>query len=69
MIDSKDISIVIQGKNEKIKTAKCINSIRKYLPGSTIIFSTYKNEYVEDLDYDILVESDDPGATLLSNKM
>lgn len=69
MIDSKDISIVIQGKNEKIKTAKCINSIRKYLPGSTIIFSTYKNEYVKDLDYDILVESDDPGATLLSNKM
>ena len=69
MFHSKDITVVIQGKNEKEKTSKCLESIRKYLPEATIIFSTYENEPVQDLDYDILVESKDPGATLLFGKM
>lgn len=69
MINSKDISVVIQGKNIKGETKKCCQSIRKWLPGAEIIFSTYTGEDVSDLDIDVLVESTDPGATLLSGKM
>lgn len=69
MINSKDISVIIQGKNIKGMTSKCCASIRRYLPGAEIIFSTYKNEDVSDLDIDVLVESRDPGATLLFGKM
>lgn len=68
-IVSKDISVVIQGKNIKKQTQKCCKSIRKYLPEATIIFSTYDNEDTKDLDVDKIVYSKDPGATLLSGKM
>ena len=68
MIESKDITFVLQGKNIHGQTRKCINSIRKYYRDSTIIFSTYKNEKADDLDVDTVVFSKDPGATLLSKE-
>ncbi len=69
MINPKDISVVVQGINIKHQTKRCIKSIRKYLPGATIIFSTYKNHNVDGLDYDVLVESDDPGATKITKTL
>lgn len=66
MIDSKDISFVVQGKNVK-DTHDCFKSIRKYFPGATIIFSTYENENIEGLDFDILIQSKDPGAPQMND--
>lgn len=64
-IDSRDVSFVLQGKNVKGQTSLCCQSIRKHFPGAEIIFSTYVGEDVADLDFDVLVESVDPGAPLL----
>ncbi|MBR6685365.1 MAG: hypothetical protein IKL37_03810 [Alphaproteobacteria bacterium] len=68
MINPADISVVVQGTNVKKQTNKCLRSIRKYLPGATIIFSTYENTNVADLDYDVLVRSPDPGAEKMTPK-
>ena len=62
MIKSEDISVVVQGAIDTKTTAKCLKSIRRYLPKSEIILSTWKNSNREGLDYDILVENDDPRA-------
>ena len=73
MVDFKEISVVVQGaisgkstdpEHYQI-TKKVLQSIRKYLPGAEIILSTWKGSDVKGLDYDQLVESDDPGAVLL----
>ncbi len=68
-IKSGDISVVVQGPNVKRHTAKCLKSLRKNFPGAEIIFSTYENENVSGLDFDVLVTSVDPKATLLSGNM
>lgn len=68
MINSKDISVVVQGPIRTDITSKCIKSIRQFLPDSEIILSTWKNEDISQLDYDKLVLCDDPGATLLCVK-
>ncbi|MBR3516852.1 MAG: hypothetical protein IKO10_11110 [Lachnospiraceae bacterium] len=60
-IDNSDISVVVQGYADD-STSYLLNSIRKYLPGSTIILSTWDYCEVSKLDYDTLVISDDPGA-------
>ncbi|MDR0467822.1 MAG: WavE lipopolysaccharide synthesis family protein [Campylobacteraceae bacterium] len=62
MIDSKDISVVVQGAIDKENTPKCLKSIRKYLPNAEIILSTWEGSDISGLDYDILVENKDPGA-------
>lgn len=66
MIKSEDISVVVQGAIDKKETKKCLKSIRKYLPKAEIILSTWKNSDVSGLDYDILVENDDPGAVVFN---
>lgn len=72
-INYKDISVVVQGlivgkidgaPNTK-HTLICLKSIRKHLPGATIILSTWKGSNVEGLDYDILVENEDPGMNMM----
>ena len=65
MINSKDISVVVQGPISGEITSKCIKSIRQILPEAEIILSTWKNTDVSQIDYDKLVLCDDPGATLL----
>ena len=62
MISSKDISVVVQGAVDYKNTPKCLASIRKWLPDSEIILSTWENSDVEGLDYDILVLNQDPGG-------
>lgn len=54
-IDTKDISVVVQGPIDEELTILCLNSVRKYLPDSEIILSTWKNSNIKNLDYDILV--------------
>ena len=73
MINSKDISVVVQGAIDRKNTPKCLKSIRKFLPKAEIILSTWKNSDIEGLDYDILVLNQDPGGykhdfALINNK-
>ena len=63
-IDTKDISVVVQGAIDKEYTPLCLKSIRKYLPESEIILSTWEGSDVDNLDYDVLVLNRDPGAKL-----
>lgn len=62
MIESKDISVVVQGLTYKDSTKECLESIRKYLPDAEIILSTWEGSNVSDFDYDVLVLNHDPGA-------
>lgn len=61
-IDTKDISVVVQGAIDKTQTPLCLKSIRKYLPEAEIILSTWEGSDVSGLDYDVLVLSEDPGS-------
>ena len=61
-IESKDISVVVQGAINKKITSVCLASIRKHLPMAEIILSTWKGSDVSGLDYDKLVLNEDPGA-------
>ena len=63
-IDTKDISVVVQGAIDKEYTKKCLKSIRKYLPGSEIILSTWEGSNIDELDYDVLVLNKDPGGKI-----
>lgn len=68
MVETKDISVVVQGAINKELTPKCLKSIRKFLPDAEIILSTWEDSEVEGLDYDKLVLNKDPGAVLCSPK-
>lgn len=61
-IPSEEISIVVQGAIDPIITQLCLNNMRKYLPNAEIILSTWKNQNIENLEYDFLIENEDPGA-------
>ncbi|WP_020006089.1 WavE lipopolysaccharide synthesis family protein [Brachyspira innocens] len=67
-IDTKDISVVVQGAIDKKYTPDCLKSIRKYLPDSEIILSTWEGANIDGLDYDILVLNKDPGPDCLVRK-
>ncbi len=75
MIKNKDITFVVQGlvigkssdRKEHRYTLLCIQSIRKHFPESFIILSTWKGSDVKDLDFDLLVENDDPGVSILGD--
>lgn len=70
MIKPNDISVVVQGpiagkpddSYEVRLTLRCLESVREHLPGAEIILSTWRGANVSGLSYDVLVESDDPGA-------
>jgi hypothetical protein len=69
-IKNEDISFVVQGAidrsiseaNGKPATRNCLESIRRWYPGAEIVLSTWEGSDVSDLDYDVLVTSQDPGA-------
>lgn len=61
MIESKDISVVIQGAVSR-ETVILIRSIRQYLPEAEIVLSTWKGSIVDGFDYDELILNEDPGA-------
>lgn len=45
MIDSADISVVVQGPVNYEQTKECLKSIRKFLPKSEIILSTWVHKF------------------------
>ncbi|PMG05815.1 WavE lipopolysaccharide synthesis [Vibrio breoganii] len=68
----EDISVVVQGPVQALSdrnqdegiTQVCLKSVRKYLPGATIILSTWHGQNLEGLDYDELVLCEDPGQNI-----
>lgn len=66
-IDSKDISVVVQGAIDNKITPLCLKSIRKYLPNSEIILSTWKDSNISNLDYDKILLTSDLGAAGFSS--
>lgn len=64
-IDTKDISVVVQGAIDKENTPICLKSIRKYLPDAEIILSTWEGSDVSGLDYDQVIFSEDPGSEII----
>ena len=65
MINSNEISFILQGPINKVETPKCLESIRKYLPDAEIILSTWNGQDISGLDYDILVQNEPPIAPLI----
>lgn len=63
-LDSKDISVVIQGPIFKDITQKTIQSVRTKLPHAEIILSTWENSDVQNLDFDEVIFNKDPGGVL-----
>ena len=61
IINSHDISVVVQGAIDRVNTSLCLSSVRKYLPDAEIILSTWEGSSVRDLDFDILIFNKDPG--------
>ncbi len=61
-ITSKDVSVVVQGNIDTNYTKRCLESIRKHLPDSEIILSTWEESNTEGLDYDKVVFNRDPGG-------
>ena len=68
-IDTKDITFVVQGAIDKQHTGRCLRSIRKNFQDSTIVLSTWENSDVSGLDYDKVVFSVDPGASVYDLNM
>lgn len=60
--NNTELSVIVQGAIIPEKTKIVLDKIRSFLPGASIILSTWKNENVDDLHFDKLVLSDDPGA-------
>ncbi len=65
MIDSSEISIVIQGPIYKDSTSLVCKKMRELFPNAEIILSTWEGSNLTDLDYDIVLLNKDPGGTLL----
>lgn len=63
-MDTREISVVVQGDVKKEYASACLNSIRKKMKHSEIILSTWENTDCTGLDYDKLVISPDPGACI-----
>lgn len=57
----KDISVVIQGALSS-HTPEVLSSVRRFLPESELILSTWKGADVGGLDADIVILNDDPGG-------
>jgi hypothetical protein len=57
----KELTFVVQGKVQG-NTRRCLESIRQFYPQSKIILSTWVGEPFAGLEYDAVVQSEDPGA-------
>lgn len=62
MIDSRDVSVVIQGAIDKLNTMKACASVRKFLPNSRLILSTWIGSDVTGLEFDEIIFNQDPGG-------
>lgn len=57
----KNLTFVVQGKIQP-NTKNCLASIRHFYPESTIVLSTWKGEPIGGLEYDLILENEDPGT-------
>ena len=72
-IDNGDITVVVQGPVQSLPdrpqdegiTARCLASVRRFLPGAQVILSTWPDQPLEGLDYDALVINEDPGPNVI----
>jgi len=72
-MDNSEITVVVQGPVQALRdrhqedgaTMQCLKSVRKYLPGSHIILSTWPDQDLNGLDYDELIICDDPGRNIV----
>ena len=72
-IADHEITFVVQGPVQASEnrsqisgiTNECLSSIRQYFPASTIILSTWKGQPHQGLDYDQVIELDDPGSNVI----
>ncbi|MDB4916146.1 MAG: WavE lipopolysaccharide synthesis [Gemmatimonadetes bacterium] len=72
-----DISIVVQGPISGTPsdsavarlTLRCLESVRRQLPGAEIILSTWKGSDLSGLPFDTVIENDDPGALRLDDML
>lgn len=62
MIDSSEISVVVQGAVIPNDTKECLQSIRKNLPKAEIILSTWQGADISGLSFDKIILSKDPGS-------
>lgn len=66
-IDTKDISVVIQGAVDLAVTPKCAMAVHKALPGAEIILSTWKGTPTLDIVADRIIYNQDPGGMQCSH--
>ena len=64
MINSNEISVIIQGALDEKRTLECLKSVREFLPEAEIILSTWMGSNTQNMDgfYDLLVLNQDPGG-------
>jgi len=70
MIDTNQISVVVQGAIEETLTKDCIDSVRKYLPESEIILSTWERSKMSNIDQskiNKIIFSKDPGGVVYTS--
>lgn len=67
MIDSKDISVIVQGGVNEY-TKKSLLSIRSCFPEAEIILSTWTGSIIDGLEYDNVIFSEDPGAIVIDDE-
>ena len=68
MIESSEISVVIQGAFNNTITPKTIDSVKRYLPKAEIILSTWEGTSVpEGLSVDKILLNKDPGCYSYNN--
>lgn len=71
-MQNQDISVVVQGPvirtggagNPAGGTVSTLQSVRHHLPGARLILSTWKDADLKGLDFDELVQPEDPGGVL-----
>lgn len=62
-IGREEVTVVVQGAVDPVCAAKCLSSVRKYLPGAEIVLSTWEGTNTSMLDYDEVVLNTDPGPS------
>lgn len=67
MISSNEISVIVQGPILS-NTREVTDRIRKHLPDAELIISTWEGECVDDLSYEKVVFSVDPGSFIQERK-
>jgi WavE lipopolysaccharide synthesis len=60
MID-KEISVVVQGAIDSLRTTEVLRSVRKHLPNSELILSTWEGSDTDGINADLILLNKDPG--------